>query len=88
MPRVLVRTTQDEDTLLKGIRDDADYVHCCSQVENIRLQGLQKFYLFGPWTFDKQLLAVLCSKMVPDVTHLILQGCDGFSHDRVGERNL
>ncbi|KAG0058590.1 hypothetical protein BGZ89_001156 [Linnemannia elongata] len=88
VPRVLVRTTQDEDTLLKGIRDDADYVHCCSQVENIRLQGLQKFYLFGPWTFDKQLLAVLCSKMVPNVTHLILQGCDGFSHDRVGERNF
>ncbi|KAG0067225.1 hypothetical protein BGZ90_001103 [Linnemannia elongata] len=30
VPRGLVRTTQDEDSLLKGIRDDADYVRCCS----------------------------------------------------------
>ncbi|KAK3824180.1 MAG: hypothetical protein JOS17DRAFT_833705, partial [Linnemannia elongata] len=74
----LVRTIQDEETLLESVQYDTDYVHRGSQLEYIHLQGLQRFFLFGRWMFVKQVLAIPCSKMVPNVTHLTLEGCDGF----------
>ncbi|KAF9902140.1 hypothetical protein EC991_005253 [Linnemannia zychae] len=48
------------------------------QAEFIRLFDLQSLTLMGPWTFDRQVLAALCSQVTPNIEWLCLKGCSGF----------
>ncbi|KAF9155827.1 hypothetical protein BG015_008404 [Linnemannia schmuckeri] len=74
----LVKSTQDGKTTETLQDDDNDDDTRNSQLEYIHLPDLRKFSLIGPWTFDKQVLAILCSKVAPNMSHLTLQGCSGF----------
>ncbi|OAQ21994.1 hypothetical protein K457DRAFT_37379, partial [Linnemannia elongata AG-77] len=76
----LLQNAQDSmavgDTLVDDNDDDTlDLL----QLQYIHLLNLTNFSLIGDWTLDRQVLTILCSKVLPNIREsLSLRGCSGF----------